>query len=167
MSTRAMILAFGLAASALLVGCYRPQGAAMPSTGGAATFYSYEMAPKTVQIVDLRTEAVIFAMDIPTGKQLTLDFREGEGDDPVYSPDLLRYEVFDQGTTTGKLTNAMSVPGAASRRIDVYLRQGPEYMSSAPDRMLRTDEMEDRPEWWTPGGGDLPEDQKGVDNYNR
>ena len=167
MSTRATILALGLAASALLAGCYRPQGAWMPSTGAAATYFSYEMAPKSIRIVDLRSEEVVFAMDIPPGKQLTFDFVEGEGDDPVYTPDLMRYEVFDQGTQTGKLTNAMSVPRGSDRRIDVLMRQGPEYMSAAPDRTLRTDELADRPEWWTPQGGELPDDPKGVSNYDR
>jgi hypothetical protein len=32
--------------------------------------------------------------------------------------------------------------------------------------MLRTDEMEERPDWWTPEGGEMPEDRRGVDNYN-
>ena len=61
----------------------------------------------------------------------------------------------------------MSVPNAASRRVDMYQRLGPEYMTAAPDRMLRTDELADRPEWWTPAGGELPEDQKGVGNYDK
>jgi hypothetical protein len=167
MSIRVTILALSLAASAILAGCYRPQGSLMPATGDAYTYFSTELYPKTVRILDTRDGEVVFAMDIPVGKQLTLDFVPGEGDDPTYTPDLMRYEVFDLGTETGKLTNAMSVPNASSRKIEVGLREGPEYAATPPDRALRTDELEDRPDWWTPEGGELPEDQKGVSNYDK
>jgi hypothetical protein len=109
---------------------------------------------------------VIFTIDIPAGKQLTLDFVKGKGDDPVYSPDLMRWEIFDQGTTTGKLRNAMSVPRAASRRIDMTLRPNIEYVTGSPDRELRTDQLADRPDWWTPAGGALPDDPRGLRNYD-
>ena len=166
MSTRLAMIALGLAASATLLGCHRPQGAFISYTGASQTYYSYELQPKTVRVVDLRTNEVIFSMDIPPGKQLSLDFVTGDGDDPVYTPDLMRYEVFDMGTSIGKLHNTMTVPAAANRRIDVTLRQGPEYVTMPPERTLRTDEMEDRPDWWTPAGGDLPENQKGLNNYD-
>ncbi len=166
MSKRITILALGLAASAVLVGCHRPHGAMMSYTGASHTYYSTEMQPKTVRLVDLRTDEVIFSLDIPPGKQLTLDFVDGEGDDPTYSPDLMRYQVFDLGTTMGKLRNSLTVPAATSRRLDMFVRQGPEYVTAAPERQLRTDELEDRPQWWTPAGGELPEDKKGMKSYD-
>jgi len=166
MSTRVALLALGLAASVTLVGCHRPHGAIMPYTGGSQTYYSYETMPKTVRLVDLRTNEVVFSMDIPVGKQLSLDFVADGGDNEVYTPDLMRYEVFDMGTQMGKLRNSLTVPAARNRRIEVFLRQGTEYMTAAPERQLRTDELEDRPEWWTPEGGKLPEDPKGLDNYD-
>jgi hypothetical protein len=166
MFRRLAMLALGLASVAALPACYSPGGAIMPYTGGAYTYYSYEMKPKTVRVVDLRTNEVVFSMDIPPGKQLTMDFVTGKGDDPIYTPDLMRYEVFDMGTKIGKLHNVMTVPSAANRRIDVTLREGPEYITAPPERTLRTDEMEDRPDWWTPAGGELPEDQKGLKNYD-
>jgi hypothetical protein len=161
-----LALGLGFASLAALSACHRPHGATMAYTGGSYTYYSYEMKPKTVRVVDLRTNEVVFSMDIPPGKQLTMDFVEGKGDDPIYTPDLLRYEVFDMGTTIGKLHNVMTVPSASNRRIDVYLREGPEYITVPPERALRTDEMEDRPDWWTPAGGELPDDQKGLKNYD-
>ena len=168
MSIRTLCLTSVLAASAgLVAGCYRPHGALMSYSGGAQTYYSTEMQPKTVRVLDLRTGEVIFSMDIPVGKQLTLDFSPGEGDDPVYSPDLMQYEIFDMGTMIGKLHNAMSVPSSNSRRVDIYMRPSPEYMTAAPERMLRTDELEDRPEWWTPEGGELPEDGQGGKMYDQ
>lgn len=166
MSPRLSLLALGLFASVAFLGCHRPQGAFMSYTGASQTYYSYEMQPKTVRVMDLRTREVIFSMDIPPGKQLTLDFVEGKGDDEIYSPDLMRYEVFDMGTTMGKLHNTMTVPAAANRRIDITLRPGPEYITAQPERTLRTDEMEDRPDWWTPAGGEMREDSKGLENYD-
>ena len=147
-------------------GCHRPQGAIIPYTGGSQTYASTERMPKNVELIDTRTGDVVFAMEIPAGKQLSLDFREGEGDDPVYTPDLMRYQVFENGTEIGRLRNAMSVPSAASRRLDVNLRTGPEYVTAAPDRPLRTDELEDRPDWWTPRGGPMPADPTGLTTYD-
>ena len=158
--------AVGLVA-AILAGCYRPGGAIMPYTGGAQTYWSSEMLPKTVLLVDVRTGDVVFSMDIPPGKQLSMDFVEGAGDDPVFSPDLMRYEIFDIGTTTGKLRSAMSVPTASSRRVDIEIRKGVEYTAAAADRDLRTDQPGDRPDWWTTQGGTLPEDPHGLTIYDR
>ncbi|MHC5024002.1 MAG: hypothetical protein ACYTGG_08830 [Planctomycetota bacterium] len=141
------------------VGCamHTPEGGSMPFTGGSHTFYSTETSPKTVSIIDLRTDEEIFKVEIPVGKQLTFDFVEELGDDVVYTPDLMRYEIWPIGTKTGKLRNALSVPNAASRRIDVQVRVGIEYAQSPTDRRLRTDELIDRPDWWTPDGGPLPD----------
>jgi hypothetical protein len=146
--------------------CHRPQGGLMAATGSSQTYASYETQPKTVKIIDLRNGEVVFAMDIPVGKQLSVDFLDGEGADPVLAPDLMRYQVFDNGTTTGKLRSMLSVPSAHSRRIEVSLRPAPEYAAAAPDRVLRTDETGETPDWWTSQGGELPEDPTGVKNYD-
>ena len=88
------------------------------------------------------------------------------GDDEVYTPDLMRWEVFDRGTGSGKLFNAMSVPNAYSRRVDMTIRPGHEYAQASPDRPLRTDEMVDRPEWWTSEGGEMPHEDAALENYD-
>ena len=146
--------------------CYRPQGAIMSYTGEPIVYYSYETRPVSIEIVDLRNDEVVFQMDVPPGKQLVLDFRPDKGDDPVYTPDLMRYQVWDIGKTTGRLRNAMTVPSATSRRIDVEYRAGAEYKGETEPRRLRADEMIDRPDWWTPEGGELPEDRQGIRNYD-
>jgi hypothetical protein len=49
----------------------------------------------------------------------------------------------------------------------VHYRQGVEYATAPDDRELRTDEVEDRPDWWTPEGGDLPANNRGgSSNYD-
>jgi len=163
---RVSFAAVGLAVIVATAGCYRPQGQLMNASGAASTYWSTETAPKTVRLRDLRSDEIVFTMDIPVGKQLVLDFVEGKGDDEVYTPDLMRYEVMDLGNTTGKLKSAMSVPNFSSRRIEVDIRTGTEYAAESPNRSLRVDELADRPDWWTPKGGELPEDRKGLTNYD-
>jgi hypothetical protein len=166
MSSRSLAIAAVVAGGALAA-CHTPGGGIMPFTGGSHTFYSTETRPVTVELVDLRNKQVVFRMDIPPGRQLSLDFRAGEGDDPVYTPDLMRYHVWEVGTTTGRLRNSLTVPAAWARRLDVSYRPGVEYMTAPPDRELRTDEMEDRPDWWTPQGGEMPVDNRGGSgNYD-
>ena len=59
----------------ILGGCYSPSGGLMTSTGRAQTYYSTESLPATVTIVDTRTAEPFFTIEIPVGKQLTLDFK--------------------------------------------------------------------------------------------
>lgn len=126
----------------------------MPYTGGTSTYNSTEQYPCTVTLVDTRTSETFFTLEIPVGKQLTLDFKEGEGDDPVNTPALMRYEVWPIGTSTGTLRNALTVPDRWSRRIDVNYRRAPEYVPKPPEENLRIDSR--RPDWWTPQGGRMP-----------
>lgn len=144
----------------VLTGCYSPGGGLMPATSGPKAYVSNEMMQKTVTVYDMRTNEAFFGIDIPPGRMLVMDFDEGEGDDPVYRPALLRWELMDAGENSGKLSNAMSVPGHASRRVEVTLRRGVQYAPVAQaERPLRTDELIDRPAWWTPEGGPLPQDK--------
>jgi hypothetical protein len=158
-----------LAATVLTVatGCHAPGGAMMRRSGGSITYYSTEVEPISIRMIDLRNHEVIFSMDIPAGKQLTLDFLPEKGDDPALRPDLMRYDVWDIGTRTGRLRNSLTVPTASSRRIDVFYREGPEFMEAPPDQQLRSDELAERPPWWTPQGGPLPTTpDNGVANYD-
>ena len=119
------------------------------------------LSEPSVVAIDSRNGQPFFVIDIPPAKQLTIDFEEGQGDDPVMTPDLMRWEIMDRGTTVGKLHNAQSVPSKYCRKIDVELHAGVKYPTqSAQDRSLRTDEMNDRPAWWTPEGGPLPKDER-------
>jgi hypothetical protein len=165
MSLPNVFAVIGLSAAALVAGCnqHRPNNGGMWShTGGPQTIASTENSQKSVRMTDLRSGEVFFAMDIPPGKQLTFDFDRDEGDDAVYTPDIMRYEVKDLTDTYGKLTNAMTVPNEASRKVDVFVTQGVAYQPAQPEQTsLRTDRPEDRPDWWTPRGGALPDSHRG------
>jgi hypothetical protein len=151
-------LIVSVAAGLVLAGCYSPSGGLVKRVGAANTYYSTQDRPTTLSIVDSRTGEPFFTLEIPVGKQLTLEFQEGEGDDPVLTPDLMIYDIFPLGTSIGKLRNSVTVPNAYSRRIDVDYRPAPE-QAPEPERPLRTDDLADRPDWWTPEGGPRPEDK--------
>ncbi len=138
----------------LLVGCYNPRGAFYPYVGQAVTYWSTERKPTTITIIDTRTMEPFFTVEIPVGKQLVLDFKDGDGDDNVLTPDLMRYEVFEVGTTTGTLRNALTVPDQFSRRIDVTYRPAPEYAQVPKDQQDRVDK--NKPDWWSSEGGPKP-----------
>ena len=160
--TRTLLTAAGLCAAASLSACQTPDGGGMfASTKGPSTIISTETMQTSVSMVDLRSGEVFFAMDVPPGKQLTWQFHKDEGDNTVYTPDLMRFEVREIGKKSGKLHNAMTVPGATSRRVDVDAKQVVQYQAPAADQAsLRTDQQADRPDWWTPRGGAMPDDRR-------
>lgn len=147
-----------VAGAMALFGCHAPGGGFLPFTGGSSTYYSTESRPTTITLIDTNTEEAIFSIEIPVGKQLSLDFVADAGDDSVLTPDLMRYQIFEIGTRVGRLRNALTVPGAASRRIDVTFRQAPEMAIAPPDEALRSDQPQGEATWWTPQGGQLPPD---------
>ncbi|UCD74388.1 MAG: hypothetical protein JSV91_11425 [Phycisphaerales bacterium] len=166
MNIRAIGLTTGLAAFLALTACHTEKGGWMPYTGGSTTYISTQTEPKTVILRDVRSGEILWQMEIPPGKQLTLDFVEGGGDDPDVTPDLMRWQLFEPGTKYGRLRNSITVPPADCLSLDMEVRPGPEYIAEGPEQRLRTDEMIDRPEYWTPVGGPLPDDPKGVKNYD-
>ena len=166
MLSRGLIMAAGLTVAVAVGGCYSPGGALLPFSGQAIVYVSTEMKQPSVELIDLRSDDVIFRMDVPPGKQLVIYFVPGDGDDPALRPDLMQYDLQDAGTSTGRLQNSITVPAATARRIDVFYNQGTKYAEQPPQPELRTDEQANRPDWWTPEGGPMPERDKGVTNYD-
>lgn len=170
MRTRSIIQTICLttlaAATAALPACHSPKGGIMPSSTGSYTYYSTETQPKSVRIVDMRSDETVFAINIPADKQLTFDFIPGKGDDPVETPDLMKWEVLPLGTMTGTLRNSMTVPNAASRKIIVELRDDFEYAEAPHERPKRINGNDDgegeNAVWWSPQGGPIPEDQQNA-----
>ena len=71
--------AIALAVVCTMGGCYSPSGGMVPYTGAAQTYYSTERMAKSITLVDTRNGEVVFALEIPVGKQLTINFDEGGG----------------------------------------------------------------------------------------
>ena len=162
----ARIMVTLLLAGPALSGCYSPGGNIFHVAGSAMTYYSTQLMPATVTLVDTRTEEAFFSVEIPPGKQLTLDFVRDDGDDPVKTPDLMRYEIFKLGTSTGSLKNSLTVPNAACRRLDVDYRAAPEAVPVPHEQALRLDTEANRPSWWTPLGGERPEADRTKSAYD-
>jgi hypothetical protein len=160
---RMLVSVLGLSTALSMTACQKqsPGGGVFASEYGPTTLVSTDTMPKSVSMVDTRSGEVFFAMDIPANKQLTWQFHKGEGDDAVYTPDLMRFEVKEIGDKYGKLRNAMTVPGATSRRVDVFFKQVVQYAQPSPEQAaLRTDQAAERPDWWTPRGGAMPDDRR-------
>lgn len=155
-----------LLAALCSAGCQFTGPSTLRYEDGPYFYQSYEMAPKTVTLIDLRNGEELFVMDIPAGKKLSVQFVEGAGSDPVYAPDLMKWDVWNIDDAASGHRNAMSVPAARSRRLDWAIRPGVEYRSTPPELATRADLVED-PEFWTPDeGGVLGASAHGERNYD-
>lgn len=164
MATRTTVsLACTLGLAALLAGCHTPGGAGY--TGASQTYVSSVWSPKTVTVIDTRTNEPVFQMEVPVGQQLSIQFVEKDGDDPVYSPARMRYQLWEAGKSYGSLQNSMTVPSAGSRKVIVDVREGPEYPPADGTTLGRVDRPEDRPGWWSPDGGTAPAEGVSQGNY--
>ncbi len=103
------------------------------SAGGNAastdsyTYVSRSHTPQTVSLVDTRTNEVIWSRDVPVDKQLSIKFYEDHNSENPSRPDVMRYAIQDSGERWARLTDSITVPPSASRRLDVELRDGPEF----------------------------------------
>lgn len=122
--TMSRTLTIGIAGALLLglAGCYTPGGPRW--SADQATYMSTAWEPKTVTIYDSRTGEVVFAVDIPVGKKLTIRFAEGSGPNED-KPDELVWEVQDADKNYGTMRNRMACPSAEHRRVEMTLRDNP------------------------------------------
>ena len=161
---RNLTLATALATVAAVGGCYAPGGNLFSASDSAVTYYSTETEQKTVTLLDMRTDEPFFVQVIPPGFQLTMQFYEGGGEDPVLTPDRMMYGILKLGTQGGKLPNQLTVPPSFARRIDISVTQDVDYRPTPPEQRLRTDQLEDRPAYWTPQGGARPDNDRLYDD---
>ena len=100
------------------------------SGSGAAidqyTYVSRTWEPKTITLMDVRTNEAVWTVDVPVGSQLTLRFYEDKDPANPDTPDLMRWQIQEEGTKFGNLRNTTLVPAAEHRRLDVELRAVPE-----------------------------------------
>lgn len=130
-----------IAAGALLAGACGPTAVYRPyfDEGGSGasidefTYVSETFSPKSVSVVDTRTEEVIFAMDIPVGQQLVVNFDDKTINQDRYLSGTMRWALMRAGNRYGSLSNRVAVPPPGARRIDLFLREGPEV--SAPPQV--------------------------------
>lgn len=117
----APVAAVGLIASG---GCYMKEG---PWYSGNAplTYESTALRPKTVSLVDTRTQEVIWSVDIPADKQLVISFRDNVNEGEMMSS-VMNWEIMPMGKMFGRLDNSIPAPPVNARRVDMSLRPSPE-----------------------------------------
>lgn len=120
-SRRARVAALGVAALALasMSGCLFFSNDTYP-------YVSQTWSPKTVTLVDSRTGQELWRYDLPVDTKMRILFEDGDKKNREF-PDEMRWEV--RSTTGGSFKDQGRVPSPPEgvRRIDWYLRPGPEY----------------------------------------
>lgn len=96
------------------------------------SYTSTPTQPMTVTLVDTTTGESLWALDVPVDQKLRVRFYDDR--DPKEATGnrtaMMRWELTGPDKNSGKLRNEVAVPPAHSRRIDVTLREIPEYASS-------------------------------------
>lgn len=110
--------------SALLVGCN--------ASRDAHVYESTPMLPMTVTIVDSTTGESLWAMDVPVNQKLKIRFYDDRTADDASGTRqaMMRWDLMGPDKNSGTLKNEVPVPLAHSRRIDVSLRDIPEFATS-------------------------------------
>ena len=130
--TRAAFGVLLIGGSTMLVGAGGCAGTYLTESGAKRsldqyTYISRPHEPKTISLIDTRTDEVIWTVDIPVGSQLSMRFIPNHDKDNSFTPDLLRWEIWDERRFAGRMTNSMPVPAADVRRIDMTVRESPEF----------------------------------------
>ncbi|KAA0217282.1 MAG: hypothetical protein DYG94_01390 [Leptolyngbya sp. PLA3] len=116
--------------SCLLPGCmYRPGGAMMSLD--RFTYESTVYEPKTLTLIDTRTSEVLWTMEVPVGQRVTVEFYENKSKGYADYPDVMRWEVQKADALDSVLRSQISVPDRWSRRLDMTLREVPEFYPGA------------------------------------
>ncbi len=121
----AIALAAGCAGPGLAYRSYHDEGGSGISKD-AFVYVSRAHYPKTVTLLDTRTGEAIWTMDVPVGRKLVIDFEVDKAEGTPDRPDLMRWKLMDDSDLYGSLDNAMPVPVASARRLDMTLRTAPE-----------------------------------------
>jgi hypothetical protein len=118
------------AATAILAGCsYTPGGWLM--SDDQFTYESTTQWPMTVNVIDTRTSEVVWTMDVAVGRKVTLRFYPDQAEGYEDYPDIMKWEVQGSEDFAGILRSKITVPDRWSRRVDVVMRESPEFYPGA------------------------------------
>ncbi len=116
-------------AGLLLTGCgssFSPAGSGFSED--RFTYESTEWSPKTVELIDTRTDQTLWSIDIPVGQKLTMQFETAYDNDNTEYPERMKWVVQPISKRSWKGKESMLVPGPTSRLIEMTLRPAPEAM---------------------------------------
>ncbi len=158
-----------VAGAAVSGGCHR-EGPWPGASLDQYTYVSRSWEPKTITLVDTRTNEPVWSVDIPVGQQLVVGFSEGTGPNE-YKPDEVVWELMAAGKRFGTRNNRQACPPSYARRIDMSIRPTPEsvwsdvpgspYYRPEPRPVRRVggrvvEPVEDESAMPAPGEGDVP-----------
>ena len=127
MPTRRTAATAVLALPVLLAGCAHTEGGNMKSDD-TFTYVSTSYQPKTLVLLDTRDGEEIWSIDVPVGDKLVVAFYEGKARNaPAENPDLMKWGVGPASDSRVGLRNAIPVPPASARRLDMSFRDTPEW----------------------------------------
>ena len=125
------------AATTVLAACALTLGAcSMDATGGdtwskdSYTYRSTPFAPKTIELVDVRTEEVIWALDIPAGWELEMSFGEDNINSDGVAASNMNWKLKPYQVRGKSQSGKFIAPPRGSRRVDMVLRESPEHPSA-------------------------------------
>ena len=129
MTTRRLALAL-LALPVAFAGCAHSEGGNMKSDD-QFTYVSTSYQPKTLVLLDTRDGEELWSVDVPVGQKLVVQFLKDKARNATpENPDLMKWEVGPASQSRLSLRNAIPVPGADARRLDLSLREVPEWPES-------------------------------------
>ncbi len=112
------------------------------------TYISTPWEPLSVTLYDRREDTPLWTVDVPIGSKVSIRFYENrDTSGSVLRPDIMRWEIFDQSIRNTRLTNAMAVPPADSRLLQVNLRED---VPLFPDELPDAPELVDPNRTWVP-----------------
>jgi len=107
------------------------------------TYWSEPWAPKTISLIDTRTDQTLWSVDVPVGKQLIVRFRKGKGEGE-HMPDLMQWGLMDRGRLVGfkpmVFDNEIPAPDRFARKLEMTLRPRPE---PSPEEMSEASAAQD------------------------
>lgn len=90
-------------------------------------YVSYPWEPKTVSLIDTRTDEVIWSYEVPVGQKLVIKF---ENHSKRFGGQTMTWGAGDTDGGRIKLLNEMPVPSYQIRKLSWTLRPVPEFASS-------------------------------------
>jgi len=89
----------------------------------AHTYVSTPDQPLTITLIDTRTDEIVWSIDVPVGKQLSMMFKRDKGAEGEFMPDLLTWDLFEPRKRFGKRAQSQPVPPEGARLLDVTIRE--------------------------------------------
>ena len=96
-------------------------------------YVSETFAPKTVTLRDVRDGSEVWSVDVPVNRKLVVNFQTAKYESDALMPDVMEWDVVGVRETSD-LPNVLAVPPEGVRRLEVTLRDSPEFPDASVGR---------------------------------